>query len=109
MLAKWKLFMLGYRIIETNYRTRKGEIDIIARDKCELVFVEVRSRSGGEYGTPEESVDARKVKKLTELAMTYIAQKSLYDIPARFDVVSVDFSRFYPKITVIKNAFEAVE
>ena len=50
----------GYRIIETNYRTKGGEIDIIARYRDELIFVEVKTKRGKDYGPPEEAVDYRK-------------------------------------------------
>jgi len=106
-LAKLKLLFLGYRIIETNYRTKGGEIDIIAKDKGELIFIEVKTKRGKDYGTPEEAVDYRKREKLSHLAMTYIAEKDLFDMPARFDVVAVDLTGLRPKVKVIKDAFES--
>ena len=106
-LAKWRLRLSGYKIIEMNYRTRIGEIDIIARQGGELVFVEVKSRRSGNAGSPEEAVTDRKVDTISKVALTYLTEKGLNDVPARFDVVAVDLSRKRPRIRVIKDAFES--
>lgn len=106
-LARLKLLLLGYRIIETNYRTKGGEIDIVAKERGELIFIEVKTKRGEDYGPPEEAVDHRKREKLSQLAMTYIAEKNLFDMPARFDVVAVDLTGLRPKVRVIKDAFES--
>ncbi|RLC92632.1 MAG: YraN family protein [Chloroflexi bacterium] len=80
----------GYRIRETNFRCREGEIDIIAQDKDYLVFVEVRTRTGSDFGTPEESVTAAKKDKLVSLALAYL--QTHHNVPAlwRFDVVAIE-------------------
>ncbi|MBI2857320.1 MAG: YraN family protein, partial [Chloroflexi bacterium] len=62
----------GYRLLVRNYRCREGEMDIIARHKGCLVFVEVRTKSGGEYGTPEESITRAKRDKLVTVALAYL-------------------------------------
>jgi putative endonuclease len=79
-----------YRIRETNFRCREGEIDIIAQDKDYLVFVEVRTRTGIAFGTPEESVTPAKKEKLVSAALTYLQTHA--DSPSlwRFDVVAVE-------------------
>jgi putative endonuclease len=91
----------GYKIIERNYRCSLGEIDVIAKDKDVLCFVEVKTRKTETYGLPEEAVDWHKQRKLTKVALTYVKEKKIYKQDLRFDVVSV-----YPDhIELIKNAF----
>lgn len=80
----------GYRILERNYRCRKGEIDLIAVHQGYLVFVEVKYRSGNRTGRPEEAVDFRKQKKISQTAAWYLKEKGLsLNTPCRFDVVAV--------------------
>lgn len=96
-----------YKIIERNYRTRAGEIDIVAQEgKC-LVFVEVRTRASVEYGFPQETVVARKQKKLCRAARWYLQKNRIEDIPCRFDVVAIvtDDALNEPQVEIIKNAF----
>lgn len=102
---------IGYIILEKNYTTPIGEIDIIAEDGDILVFVEVKTRRSDNYGLPEEVIDLKKIRKLTRLAQLYIKNKSLYHREARFDVVSIlAQGRFCKKrIKLIKNAFYAEE
>ncbi len=106
-VAKKRLLQLGYNIIETNYRVKEGEIDIVAIDSDVLVFVEVKARSGKGFGIAEEAVDSKKIGRLSEAALSYITEKSLYEMTVRFDVVAVDLSVAPPKINIIKNAFES--
>jgi putative endonuclease len=105
-LARWRLRLMGYRIIETNCRLPGGELDIVAKDRGVLVFVEVKTAATGEFGRPEEWVDTRKQKKLGKLATAYLARQGSMDVPCRFDVVAVSLEERIPKIRVIKNAFE---
>ena len=94
-----------YRIIRRNYKTRIGEIDIIAGDKDTLVFIEVKTRESLHYGRPFEAVDRRKRKKIANVAMQYL--KSLSETPpCRFDIVSVRFDKGRPELELIKDAFE---
>ena len=81
----------GYQILERNYRCKKGEIDLIAREGQYLVFVEVKYRSTNESGLPEEAVDLRKQRQISRVAAWYLTEKGL-DIytPCRFDVVAID-------------------
>lgn len=95
----------GYEIIERNYRCSLGEIDIIAKDKNILCFVEVKMRNTKEYGLPEEAIDGYKQKNLARVALTYLKQKRIYEQDLRFDIVSV-----YPdRIQLIKDAFVVEE
>jgi putative endonuclease len=80
----------GYRIRETNYRCREGEIDIVAEHKDNLVFVEVRTRTGSAFGTPEESVTTSKKQKLVLLALTYLQKHRNLPHFWRFDVVAIE-------------------
>lgn len=80
----------GYKILERNYRCRMGEIDLIAFHQGYLVFVEVKYRRGNRAGRPEEAVDFRKQKKISQTATWYLKEKGLsLDTPCRFDVVAI--------------------
>jgi putative endonuclease len=79
-----------YRILYRNWRCRTGEIDLIAEDGEVLVFVEVRTRqNGGSFGTPAESVDYRKQRRVRKTAQIFLQQHRGFERPIRFDVVSV--------------------
>lgn len=82
----------GYRILERNFRCRYGEIDLVAQEREDLVFVEVKTRRGTICGLPEEAVNARKARKLQELAAYYLDAHHLPDCSWRIDVVAVQFS-----------------
>ena len=83
----------GYRIRETNFRCREGEIDIVAEDKRCLVFVEVRTKTGSAFGTPEESVTVAKQEKLAVVAMSYLQALDQQPSEWRIDVVAVEVTR----------------
>ena len=74
-IAEEYLQKKGYKILEQNYRTKYAEIDLIARQGKELVFVEVRTKRGELFGTPEESLNKRKLRKLWLNARSYAARK----------------------------------
>jgi putative endonuclease len=98
----------GYEIIETNFRVKEGEVDIIARDGDCLVFVEVRAKSGPTFGSPEESVTTRKKEHLKNVAARY--QETHDGLPQqwRIDFVAVELDRGGKprRIEVIKNAID---
>ena len=79
----------GYRILEGNFRTKQGELDLIARDGDTLVIVEVRTRTTTEYQTPLASVNAEKQAQLIRMARVYLNKHKLVDVPCRYDVVEV--------------------
>ncbi len=79
----------GYRILERNYRVRLGEIDIIAEQGADLVFIEVKTRSDILYGSPIESITLPKQRQLSKVALEYLGKRGGYDRPARFDVVGI--------------------
>jgi len=90
-LAVAHLEELGYVVRERNWRCLAGEIDIVAEEGGCLAFVEVRTRRGREYGTPEESVTPAKQAKLMEVAQTYLQEHS-WDGDWRIDVVAVEMT-----------------
>ena len=100
----------GYKIIERNFRTKMGEIDIIARDKEYTCFVEVRLRKNNNFGTPADTIDARKRHRIINTAKYYAQKKRIYDTPMRFDVVVINADTSGEELSnisaeVIKDAF----
>lgn len=95
----------GYRIIETNYRCREGEIDIVAREGDCLIFCEVKARRTKNYGNALEGVTPQKIKKIRKAADDYIHRKKLQGVDCRFDIVTIDASEGGAKVALIKNAF----
>ncbi|WP_336764997.1 YraN family protein [Paenibacillus sp. USHLN196] len=97
-----------YRIIRQNWRCRSGEIDIIASREGLIVFVEVRSRSGAaQYGTPQESIDMRKMQQVRSTASVYLQMTGETDHQIRFDVIAVMLNQTGDVVSVdhIINAF----
>lgn len=82
----------GYRILEQNFRCQFGEIDLIAEENGDLVFIEVKTRRGTVCGLPEEAITNRKARKLQEVAICYLDAHHLPDCSWRIDVVAVQFS-----------------
>ena len=106
-LAAGLLKKEGYRILESNYRGRLGEIDLIAEDGGCLVFVEVKTRRNLACGHPLESIDRRKQHQLIKVAREYLAQKGEEERYCRFDAVSVlQGDEGQPRLELVKNAFE---
>ena len=106
-LAANHLKRLGYRIICRNYRCPLGEIDIIARHRDVLVFVEVKARRSKAFGSPKLAITPAKQHKLSQVAWHYLQKHDLTETRARFDVVTVSKIRGTPHFEVIKNAFES--
>jgi putative endonuclease len=106
-LAAKELGRLGYKVLETNYRTPIGEIDIIAMDGGTLVFVEVKSRRDDSFGAPEISVHHHKRRQITRAALLYIGRRKKQGLPCRFDVVGIcPGTDGRLTVKVIKDAFE---
>ena len=105
-LAQNFLKRKGYHILETGFRCREGEIDIIAQQKDDLVFIEVRTKSSLRFGTPEESITQKKKEKLITSASTYISTHQ--NIPSlwRIDVVAIEIDQKgkSKRIELIENA-----
>jgi len=100
----------GYRILNTNWRFGKFELDIVAETDEEIVFIEVKTRSYGTITEPEDAVDNRKIQNIVAAADCYLKRFDV-DLPARFDIISIigkqpDFvidhieDAFYPPMTV---------
>jgi len=95
----------GYAIVERRYRTRFGEIDVIANDRGTVVFVEVKTKTDSSFSDPVESVTKQKQRRLVSMAEQYAAAHKLDHTPCRFDVVTVDVSVTPSRITVYEDAF----
>lgn len=103
--AETYLLKKGYSIIDRNFHTRSGELDIVARNEDYIVFVEVKARKGLEYGYPREAVTRTKQKRIIRTALVYLTQNHLTDSNIRFDVVEVLFQHGQAYASHIKNAF----
>ena len=103
-LAVQFLQKMGYEIIETNWREQKFEVDIIAIDEGEIVFVEVKTRSTSAFGNPEDAITETKQQHLINGADFYIQQKEV-DLECRFDVISIIENKKEQTINHIKAAF----
>lgn len=99
--AKNYLEKQGYIILETNYHCGKVELDIIAKHKDTIIFIEVKSRENVKFGMPIEAITASKRKNIVHAAKLYIAKNRLYNNEFRFDVVSI----IGDEIEHIKDAF----
>jgi putative endonuclease len=98
----------GYAIIARRFRTRSGELDIVARDGDTLVFVEVKARRSSRYGAPLDGVTLLKRRRLLRVAAEYVLLKGVCNATCRFDIVSVLFGEgLRPRVEVLKNAFDA--
>lgn len=96
----------GYRILQRNYRCPAGEIDIVAADRDELVFVEVKARRSTAFGRPEEAVTPTKARQIRRAALSYCHRHGLTDPPCRCDVVAISFREDgAPQIEHFVNAF----
>jgi putative endonuclease len=101
------LMKQGYRIIERNFRTRSGEIDLIAMHDGTVVFIEVKTRTSDAFGAPELAVNPRKQQRMVKAALGYIKYKKLHQVSCRFDVVAILAAAHTEKeVEHIQNAFE---
>jgi putative endonuclease len=98
----------GYAILARRFRTRSGELDIVARDGETLVFVEVKARRSARYGTAIEAVTLFKQRRLLRMAAEYVLLKGVCHTACRFDIVSVRFGEgLRPRVEILKDAFDA--
>lgn len=106
-LACVELVRRGYEVVARRYRTRCGEIDIVARDGDVIVFIEVKARATDRFGGAAAAVTGRKQRRIAEMAVHFLARhQSLRDRPCRFDVVTVDFAGGVPpRVNVYRGAF----
>lgn len=94
----------GYKILETNYKNDIGEIDVIAKDKDYIVFVEVKARTSQKFGHPFEAIDEEKQRKIHAVASLYMVKNHKYGSLCRFDAISI-LGLENPEITHIVDAF----
>ena len=104
-LAARALEQRGYTILARNYRTPIGELDIIARDRRHLLFVEVKTRRTTAFGVPAEAVGPHKQRQIARAARWYLAAAGDHGLQPRFDVIAVILNRGEPVINHITNAF----
>ena len=95
-----------YSILVRNYRSALGEIDLIALDRQTVVFIEVRTHTGGTFGDPLSSVNIRKQRQIVKTALVYLAQNRLHDRDVRFDVIGIQGEAGAARLTHVKGAFE---
>ena len=96
----------GYRILHRNFRTKKGEIDIIGELENTLVFFEVKSRKSSKYGYPKEYVSNLKKKRILHAACFYLTKKGFWSRPVRFDIIGIIFGQGEVKIEHEKDVIQ---
>jgi putative endonuclease len=96
----------GYKILEKNYSSKLGEIDVIAQDGSVLAFIEVKARRTAKFGSPKLAVTPRKQRKISMVALQYLKETGQTSKRARFDVVAIRLLPGQPDIEIIKNAFD---
>jgi putative endonuclease len=106
-LACRELERRGCAILARRYRSRFGEIDIVAQSKQTIVFVEVKTRAGDEFGGGAAAVTQWKQRRIVQMAVDYLSRNELHDRPCRFDVITVDMKESGPEVVVYENAFDA--
>ena len=104
-LAAAALKKQGYKVLERNYRTPLGEIDLIARHQGVLVFIEVKTRTSARFGVGQEAVHYGKQARYRKLADYYLKKKRLGEIAVRFDVVGILWQDGKPQVEGIQGAF----
>jgi putative endonuclease len=104
-LAVRHLKRQGYKILARNYRTRAGEIDIIARDGHTLVFIEVKGRQSVRFGSAKAAVTRPKQRQVAKVALWYLKETDQMGVKARFDVVAVTRQAGEIAVEIVRNAF----
>jgi len=102
-LAEQYLVERGYKILDRQFLTRIGEIDLVAEVGNEIVFVEVKARHTDEFGYPEEAVTKAKLRKIAGTAEIYLRLKGLTERAFRVDVVAIEYNFSPPRITLIES------
>jgi putative endonuclease len=105
-LAWAELSRRGYELLDRRYRTRYGEIDIVARHRGAIVFVEVKARASTAFGGGAAAVTDFKQRRIARMAVDFLSRRRLTNQPCRFDVVAVSFDRGRPHVDVYENAFD---
>jgi len=107
-IAERFLVSEGYEIIARNFKTRYGEIDLIAEEKGILVFVEVKARRSEEFGMPGDKVDRNKQRRISRMAVAYVHENNIRDRDCRFDIVEIHLGEGKQVLSVnlIRDAFD---
>jgi len=92
----------GYLLLERNFLKRSGEIDLIVKDKDEIVFIEVKTRKSQTYGRPEEAVGPSKIRKIVKTANQWLSINKKLDTPWRIDIIALELNKTI-NITHLKN------
>lgn len=95
----------GYKILARNFKTKFGEIDIVAKEKDTVVFLEVKARHTTAFGEPETAVHRFKQGQISKAALAFLKQHNLLEEKARFDIVSLLYLDRLPQIRLIRDAF----
>ncbi len=95
----------GYRILERNYKTKFSEIDIVAQDKGVVCFVEVKARHTDVFGHPAEAISRRKQMQISKSAICYLKENNALGRPARFDILTLLYTKGSWEIYLIRDAF----
>lgn len=95
----------GFKILERNYRFERGEIDLIAEESDELVFIEVKARSSTVFGSPEDAVTEEKQEQVRAVADGYLFEHDIDNRPCRFDVIAIEFKYGKAEIRHIRDSF----
>jgi putative endonuclease len=106
-LAEAWLASLGYVTLDRNHASRRGEVDLVCRDGEVICFVEVRSRAGARQGSPLETVDRRKARRVVAAATDWAARHGALERALRFDVVAVTLGGDEPRFELVRGAFDA--
>lgn len=101
--AKQYLEQQGYKILDRNFSCKRGEIDIIALDKKEIVFVEIKSRTNREFGLPSEAVTKKKIEHILKTAEYYLYIRNLQNEQTRIDVIEIYIQNNKIKINHLKQ------
>jgi len=105
-IAAGFLTQSGYKILARNYKSKLGEVDIVALDKDTVCFIEVKTRRTDRYGLPAEAVSSTKQRQISKTALVFLKENSLLEKKARFDVVSVICAPESSQCDLLKNAFD---
>jgi putative endonuclease len=104
-MAADTLLEQGYSLLTRRFRSRFGEIDIVAKDEDTLVFVEVKARTDREFGDPADAVTVQKQRRIVRMAEEYLMLAGGPEMACRFDVVTIDLTLDPPTISLYKDAF----
>lgn len=102
-LASTHLTGEGFAIVERNFRTRWGEIDLIARRNGEYYFIEVKTRSDDRFGTPLEAMTATRLKRLQKMSLHYISLKRLHNKTCHISLLGIDLSGYSPRVEMLED------